>query len=204
MAFGDVVEVIESFSFGATTIAATYVSETPAANDLNIVFHFTGAIGSNVDTAGYTEDQLVTNATEEDEGALYSQLVTDGDDDTVTCSSILSDEQTLVFALVRGAFASTPKDISDSSGRSTANPVTTGISSGDIAQADEVMAAIECMRIITDQTADWTRLGDAVPTTAMTEEGDIATNFKRVEAAIQVLTAAGTVGVSRANLYLPV
>ncbi len=111
MAFGDEREVVEASSNSASTIAATYATATPAANDLNIANHFTGDATSNVDTSGFTEDQLLTNASEADEGAIYSQLVTDANDDTVTCSSASADEQMLIFVLVGGAFASSPRDI---------------------------------------------------------------------------------------------
>ncbi len=204
MAFGDAREVVQAkfdFADSSSTVTATYATETPAVNDLNIAHHFTGATSSNVDTAGFTEDQLLTNGTENDEGAIYSQLVTGASDDTVTCSSSAADEQMLIFTLIGGAFAESPADLSASSGRSAADPVTTGASGGNTGQADEYMTAILCIRNTADQTAAWNRLGDATPTSDMTEYsgGGISSNAKRVEAAGQVLTAVGTVGIDRAN-----
>ena len=200
MAFGDIAEVVEAAVTSGLIVTATYASATPAADDLNIALHFTGAPTSNVDTAGFTEDQLLTNATEDDEGAIYSQLVTGAGDDTVTCSGNgVDNEHMLLFILVRGAFAATPKDLSDSSGRVTTSPAATGASGGSIAQADEFKIAIECLRTPTDQTSAWVRQGTATPTSDMTEltGGGIATTFKRIEGASQLLTAIGTVGVSR-------
>jgi hypothetical protein len=200
MAFGDIAEVIEAMNGNATTISGTF-TQTPAAGDLAIALHFTGHASSNVDTAGFTEDQLLTNATDNDQGAIYSKVCAGASDNTVTCSSGGSDEQMLLFCLVRGPFASSPKDLSASTGRTTANPASTGVSGSSTAQADEFMIAAICSRSTTDAGSTWTRLGTATPTSAMTElsGNGIATSFKRLDGASQVLTATGTVGVSYAN-----
>lgn len=200
MAFGDIVEVVESTATSSTTVSATYASATPAANDLNVAMHFTLAVASAVDTSGYTEDQLLTNGVESDEGAIYSQEVASASDDTVTCSSASSSHM-LTLSLVRGAFETTPKDLSDATDRSSANPVATGASGSDTAQADEMMMAIEIIRSGTDKTDDWDREGDATPTSDMTElsGGGVSAGSFRLEGASQLLTGVGTVGISRAN-----
>ena len=200
MSFGDVGEVVEVSSQSATTITATYVGATPAANDLNIAHHFTGAAVSDVDTLLYVEDLLLTNAVESDQGAIYSLLVGSASDDTVTCSSPAANEQMLIFVIIRGPFAAGPTDVSIQSGRTTADPATSGVT-GATAQAREYMAAIMCARSPFNFSNDWQRLGTATPTTPMTEYAGngVPTNAKRVEAAGQILTAVGTVGVQRAN-----
>ena len=154
---------------------------------------------SNVDTAGYVEDQLLTNATERDQGALYSQRVTGVSDDTVTCSSASPDKHHLMLALVRGPFQTSPKDLSDESGRAATSPVETGASSSSTYQIDEVMIGITCARSSQDQISAWVRQGTALPISDMTiHSGDgISSADKRIEGANQVLTEIGTVGVSR-------
>ena len=59
MAFGDVREVVQVGTGSVSTITATYATETPAIDDLNIAHHFTGSAVSDVDTTDFVEDLLL-------------------------------------------------------------------------------------------------------------------------------------------------
>jgi hypothetical protein len=198
MAFGDIAEVVEVSQDSGTTISATLSSATPAADDLLSAGHFTGAAASSVDTAGFTSDQHATDTTENDDLAAYSKKCASGADNTVTCSSA-DDEQMLILTLYRGPFPTTPKDLSDFEMGDSSGSIETGASAGSTAQADELMVAFHSRRTATLSAAAWTRQGTATPTSDMTTltGGGVASSFKSLVGASQVLTAIGTVGILR-------
>ena len=200
MAFGDIAETIVGNSEGDTTLTVTYESATPAADDLNALSVFTGATSISSLTAGFTRRQDLTNATNNDEGTVAEQLVTGSGDNTCLVTVSASDEITAIMSLVRGAFQAGVDVVGVSTGpESTDDPQTTGVSGGSTAQASEILVATLAQRNVTDRNPTWARLGTATPTSAPPETGTAATATKRCYQAIQVLTGAGTVGVTASN-----
>ncbi len=199
MAFGDVAETITG-AIDSTALTVTYESATPAANDHNYLSAFTGATSITSLTTGFTQRQDLTDGSNDDEGTVAEQLVTDGDDNSCTLTPSDSDEIMMILSLVRGAFQAGVDTVGVSSGpESTDDPQTTGVGSAT-AQALEVQVCCLTQRNAGDDNPTWGGLGTAVPTGAPTETAFISSGgAKGCYQSIKVLTAAGTLGVTASN-----
>lgn len=202
MAFGDQLNIVQADGEGAT-LTVTYSGGTPpSADDLNVCYAFTGATTIVSMTTGFTEDAELLNTVDSDEGGIWSQLVADSGDNTITMTPSASDESGLILVLFEGAFQSFPVDLVDGHNGpgDTNDPLVTGVSGASIALADSLMCGICCQRSLTDQTADdFNRQGNATPTSPMTKVATQDMSAKRIYAGVQLLTAIGTIGISRGN-----
>ena len=195
MAFGDLLDDVTAASTGASTISSPALSGTPAATDLTVALHHTGDAVSNVDTAGFVEDQLITNATNGDEGAIYSAL----GKTAVTCSSGSSDEQMLNFVWIEGPFLSTV-DVTGVGTVAAGSPCTSGTSGSSTAQGSEVFVAAMIIRDPTISEGSWAALGTATPSGAPTQLQNLSSgSYKSLVTAYKVLTGVGTVGATRSH-----
>ena len=194
MAFGDLLHDTTGASSGATTVTSSALSGTPAATDLTVALHHTGDTISNIITSGFAEDQLITNATNGDEGAIYSKL---GGATTVQCGSPNSDEQMLNYVWIEGPFVATV-DITGVGTVSSADTCTSGTSGSSTAQGSEVFVAAMIIRDNTLFATTWAALGTATPSGAPTELQNLASgSYKSLITAYKVLTGVGTVGATR-------
>ena len=195
MAFGDLLHDTTGASSGATTVTSSALSGTPAATDLTVALHHTGDAVSNIITSGFAEDQLITNATNGDEGAIYSKL---GGATTVQCGSPNSDEQMLNYVWIEGPFVATV-DVTGVGTVASASPCTSGTSSSSTAQGSEVFVAAMIIRdddVIATPT--WAALGTATPSGAPTQLQEVSSGtYKSLITAYKVLTGVGTVGATR-------
>jgi hypothetical protein len=201
--FGDIIEVVPATTEEGTTVSAT-LKATPTAGDLLVAICIAGDNNLTLvcDTSGFTEDlsMPIDDAVGDDDVSIYGKLVASGSDNTVQMSQTTINDMALLLVLVAGPFASTPKDLAAESGEGTGDPWATGASGGSTAQADELMVGGEAVRNDFAEGSDqWDRQGTATPTTDLVPMGEAEHDTKIVTLAFQVLTATGTVGLSRPN-----
>ncbi len=202
MAFGDQLNIVKGNNT-STSLTVTYSGGTaPSADDLNVLYAFTGATTISSMTAGFSEEAECLNTTDNDEGGIWSQVAADSGDDTCTMTVSASDENGMIMILVEGPFAASPVDLTDGHNgpAETVDPIVTGASGSSTDQADEFMAGICCSRKVDERpNDDFNRQGTATPTSAMTKVESQSMTNKKIYAGSQVLTGIGTVGISRTN-----